>query len=169
MPAEQPGKCSGRAHVSADTYTAPDWGTPSTSPRAAGSSSSASGAAGSSSSAPLPRELLLPRPPARIPLPHHPCPSPPPLLTPCRRGRHRGFIGSRQEGSLVLSGESLMLIPRTHKGLGRISRSHSKPLCTPAVWVEGAGPPCPPSRPLASRVGRLNSFAHVRDGFIIYN
>lgn len=65
--------------------------------------------------------------------------------------------------------ESLMLIPRTHKGLGRISRSHSKPLCTPAVWVEGAGPPCPPSRPLASRVGRLNSFAHVRDGFIIYN
>lgn len=54
MPAEQPGKRSGRAHVSADTYTAPDWGTLSTSPRAAGSSSSASGAAAPTPAGPDP-------------------------------------------------------------------------------------------------------------------
>lgn len=38
-----------------------------------------------------------------------------------------------------------MLIPRTHKGLGRISQSHFKPLYTLAVWAEGAGPPCLPA------------------------
>lgn len=36
-----------------------------------------------------------------------------------------------------------MLIPTTHKGLGRISWSHFKLLYTLTVWVEGAGPLCP--------------------------
>lgn len=147
MPAELPGKRSSRAHVSTDTYTAPDWAAPSTSPRAAGSSSSASGAA-----APMPRS------PSHIIVPQ---PSSPP--DPVQTGPALRLYRKQTGGITGPFRREFNANPRTHRGLGRISWSHLKPLCTPAVWAEGAGPPCPPPRPLATGVGRLNSFAHVRE------
>lgn len=58
-----------------------------------------------------------------------------------------------------------MLIPRTHKGLGRISWSPFKASVYSCCLGGGSRTPVltdPPPWPLGTEVKRLNSFAHVR-------